>query len=108
MRLNLLRSKSQPPTMARTAPVWFSSTRAAASIRGSCSSISRGSALAAGGGAQGGALGGLAPPGGLRLRDLEAEPGHRAALQELARLLAVRPGDPLGAELVGRLADADA
>ena len=41
----------------------------------------------------------------LALRIGEAEPGDRAALQQVARIAAVGPGDPLGAEGVGRLAD---
>jgi hypothetical protein len=43
MRLNLLLSKFQPPTMPRMAPVWFSITTAAPCMRGSCSRTRYGS-----------------------------------------------------------------
>ncbi len=47
-RLNLLRSKSYPPTMALTAPVFTSMARKAPSTLGSCSSSSLASLRPAG------------------------------------------------------------
>jgi len=43
----------------------------------------------------------------LRLRRVHAEPAHHAPLEDLARRLAVRPGDPLGVERQHLVADLD-